>query len=112
MLHCLRRILALKATIEGLFSKHGLSISRLRGQGYDGASNMRGEFNGLKALILNKNRSAYFVHCFAHRLKLTLVAVTKKHNEVGDVFNFISSIINIIGASCKRMEVIREKEYY
>jgi hypothetical protein len=102
---------SLKAAIEALFSKHGLSISRLRGQGYDGASNMRGEFNGLKALILNNNPSAYYVHCFAHRLQLTLVAVTKKHNEVGDVFNFISSIINIVGASCKRMEVIREKQY-
>ena len=102
---------SLKAAIEALFSKHGLSISRLRGQGYDGASNMRGEFNGLKALILNNNPSAYYIHCFAHRLQLTLVAVTKKHNEVGDVFNFISSIINIVGASCIRMEVIREKQY-
>eukprot|EP00258_Populus_trichocarpa_P045430 XP_024461449.1 zinc finger MYM-type protein 1 [Populus trichocarpa] len=102
---------SLKAAIEALFSEHGLSISKLRGQGYDGASNMRGEFNGLKSLILNSNPSAYYVHCFAHRLQLTLVAVTKKHNEVGDVFNFISSIINIVGASCKRMEVIREKQY-
>ncbi|KAJ6951881.1 zinc finger MYM-type protein 1-like [Populus alba x Populus x berolinensis] len=102
---------SLKAAIKALFSKHGLSISRLRGQGYDGASNMRGEFNGLKALILNNNPSAYYVHCFAHRLQLTLVAVTKKHNEVGDVFNFISSIINIVEASCNRMEVIREKQY-
>ncbi|KAJ6960200.1 hypothetical protein NC653_038286 [Populus alba x Populus x berolinensis] len=72
---------------------------------------MQGEFNGLKELILNSNPSAYYVHCFAHRLQLTLVAVTKKHNEVGDVFNIISSIINIVGASCKRMEVIREKQY-
>jgi hypothetical protein len=31
---------SLKAVIEALFSKHGLSISRLRGQGYDGSSNM------------------------------------------------------------------------
>jgi hypothetical protein len=57
-----------KAAIEALFSKHGLIISRLCGQGYNGASNMRGEFNGLKALILNSNPSAYYVHCFAHRL--------------------------------------------
>ena len=100
---------SLKATIEALFSKHGLSILRLHGQEYDGANNMRGEFNGLKALILNNNPSAYYVDCYAHRLQLTLVVVTKKHNEVGDVFNFISSIINIVGALCKRMEVIREK---
>ena len=56
---------SLKAAIEALFSKHGLTISRLRGQGYDGASNMRGEFNGLKALILNNNSSAYYVHYFS-----------------------------------------------
>ena len=52
---------SLKAAIEALFYKHGLSISRLCGQGYDGASNMRGEFNGVKALILNNNPSAYYV---------------------------------------------------
>ena len=101
---------SLKAAIEALFSKHGLIISRLRGQGYDGASNMQGEFNGLKALILNNNSSVYYVHYFAHILQMTLVVVTKKHNEVGDVFNFISSIINIVGALCKSMEVIREKQ--
>ncbi|XP_031265630.1 uncharacterized protein LOC116124058 [Pistacia vera] len=35
--------LSLKMGIETLFSKYNLSISRLRGQGYDGASNMRGQ---------------------------------------------------------------------
>jgi hypothetical protein len=30
----------LKRTIDTMLSKHNLSISRLRGQGYDGASNM------------------------------------------------------------------------
>ena len=58
---------SLKAAIETLFSKHGLSILRLRGQGYDRANNMRGEFNGFKELILNNNPNAYYVHCFAHR---------------------------------------------
>jgi hypothetical protein len=91
-----------KAAIKALISKYGLSILRLCGQGYDGASNMRGEFNDLKALILN-----YYVRCFAHKLQLTLVVVIKKPNKVGDVFNFISDIINVIRASCKRMEVIR-----
>ena len=47
--------LSLKANIDGLFSIHGLSMSRLRGQGYDVASNMQEEFNGLKTLILKDN---------------------------------------------------------
>ena len=39
--------LSLKAATDKLFSRHGLSVFRLRGQGYDGASNMQGEFSGL-----------------------------------------------------------------
>ena len=43
-------------------------MSKLRGQGYDGASNMQGEFNGLKTIILRENEYAYYIHCFAHQL--------------------------------------------
>ncbi|XP_042446604.1 uncharacterized protein LOC122031573 [Zingiber officinale] len=50
--------ISLKKAIDELFAKHKLSLSRLIGQGYDGASNMRGEYNGLKALILKENSSA------------------------------------------------------
>ncbi|KAH7677424.1 Ribonuclease H-like protein [Dioscorea alata] len=48
-------------TIDCLFAKHKLSLSRLRGQGYNGASNMQGEFNGLKALILRENPCAKYL---------------------------------------------------
>ena len=61
-------VLSLKVAIEAIFSKHGLSISSLRGQGYDGASNMQGEFNGLKSLIMMENEYAFYVHCFDHQL--------------------------------------------
>ena len=59
---------SLKNGIEDFFAKNGLSLSRLRGQGYDGASNMRGELNGLKTLILSENPNARYIHCFAHQL--------------------------------------------
>ena len=35
---------SLKDAIDSFFAKHRLSMSSLRGQGYDGASNMRGKF--------------------------------------------------------------------
>ena len=41
----------LKETLVNLLSSHKLSISMLRGQGYDSASNMRCEFNGVQRLI-------------------------------------------------------------
>ena len=38
--------LALKNTIIVILVDNGLNVQDIRGQGYDGASNMRGEWNG------------------------------------------------------------------
>ncbi|KAI5682688.1 hypothetical protein M9H77_03916 [Catharanthus roseus] len=72
----------LKNSIDDFFAINGLSISQLRGQGYDGASNMRGKLNGLKQKILDENKYAYYIHCFAHQLQLVLVATSKKNAHV------------------------------
>uniref|UniRef100_A0A2N9GA43 TTF-type domain-containing protein n=1 Tax=Fagus sylvatica TaxID=28930 RepID=A0A2N9GA43_FAGSY len=102
--------LSLKAAVEDLFCRHGLSLSRLRGQGYDGASNMQGQFNGLKTLIMKENESAYYVHCFAHQLQLALVAVAKNNNKIATFFNFVANVVNIAGGSCKRLDLLKEKQ--
>ncbi|XP_028070700.1 zinc finger MYM-type protein 1-like [Camellia sinensis] len=102
--------LSLKQAMENLFSRLGLSISRLRGQGYDGASNMQGEFNGLKTLILKENPCAYYVHCFAHQLQLALVAVAKNNNQIALLFTLVSNVVNVVGASCKHRDIVREKQ--
>ena len=60
--------LTLKNGIYSLLSQHCLDIQNIQGQGYDGASNMRGMWNGLQALILNNCPYAYYIHCFAHRI--------------------------------------------
>ncbi|KAM3315759.1 hypothetical protein ACQJBY_034095 [Aegilops geniculata] len=98
----------LKSSLEKLLAKIGLSFKQVRGQCYDGASNMRGEFNGLKAKILEENRSAYYVHCFAHQLQLVIVAISKKNEDIVDFFYMISLLFNVVGASCKRKDTIRE----
>ncbi|ESR41960.1 hypothetical protein CICLE_v10013753mg [Citrus x clementina] len=102
--------ISLKEALDQLFSKHGLSISRLRGQGYDGASNMQGEFNGLRTLIMNENECAYYIHCFAHQLQLAIVAIAKKHDQVNSFFNVVVNVVNVVGASCKRRDILREKQ--
>lgn len=71
---------------------------------------MRGEFNGLKTLIMNENPFAFYVHCFAHQLQLTIVAVTSKHKHIAWFFNKVSELLNVVGASCKRRDSLREKE--
>lgn len=71
---------------------------------------MSGEFNGLKTLILRENSSAFYVHCFAHQLQLALVGVAKKHNIVGAFFTSVANVVNIVGASSKRRDILREKQ--
>nr|XP_016488240.1 PREDICTED: zinc finger MYM-type protein 1-like [Nicotiana tabacum] len=61
---------SLKEAIYSLLLEHSLSKSQIREQGYDGASNMQGEVNGLKTLIMNDTPSAYCIHCFPHQLEM------------------------------------------
>jgi hypothetical protein len=71
------RALTLKQEISHVLCSHSFDVQNLRGQGYNGASNMKGELNGLQALFLRECPYAYCVHCYAHRLQLALVALAK-----------------------------------
>nr|XP_016461108.1 PREDICTED: uncharacterized protein LOC107784483 [Nicotiana tabacum] len=75
----------LKKAICSFLFDHSLSPTQIRGQGYDGASNMQGELNGVKTLILNESPLAYCINCFAHQLQLTLVDLSKKHSDRRDL---------------------------
>ncbi|XP_060210263.1 uncharacterized protein LOC132637142 [Lycium barbarum] len=101
---------SLKEAIVNLLAQHSLSLSYVRGQCYDGASNMKGRINGLKMLIKQESRSDHSIHCFAHQLQLSLVAVSKKCVEVGELVLLVSSILNMLGASFKRMDEYRESQ--
>jgi hypothetical protein len=102
---------ALKETLVGMLSSHKLSISMLCGQGYDGAFNMRGEFNGVQKLIRDENPYAFYVHCFAHQLQLVVVTVSTSTPAIADFFNYVSLIVNTVGASCMRKDVLLAKHH-
>ncbi|XP_057761157.1 uncharacterized protein LOC130981593 [Arachis stenosperma] len=103
-------VLSLKLALEPLLETYNLSLSRVHSQGYDGASNMQGEFNGLKTLILKENSYAFYVHCFAHQLQLALVTVAKKQVEIALLFNLLTNLCNVVGASCKRRDMLRDSQ--
>ncbi|XP_074362588.1 uncharacterized protein LOC141702881 [Apium graveolens] len=100
---------SLKDDVDNFFAMHGLSISKVRGQGYDGASNMRGELNGLKTLILNENPYARYIHCFSHQLQLVVMTIAEGNQFISDFFDYLSLITNAVGASCKRKDELRQK---
>ena len=99
--------LTLNKEICAVLSHYNLHIENIRGQGYDGASNMRGEWNGLQALFLKDCPYTYYVHCLAHRLQLTLVSASKEAKPVHQFFNHLTPIINIVVGSSKRNDELQ-----
>ncbi|KAL6570329.1 hypothetical protein OROMI_014843 [Orobanche minor] len=95
--------LTLKEEICHVLSHHDLQVEKMRGQGYDGASNMHGSWNGLQALFLRDCPYAYYIHCFAHRLQLALVSVAKDISVVWEFISHLDNVVNIITSSPKRV---------
>ncbi|XP_071687214.1 uncharacterized protein [Rutidosis leptorrhynchoides] len=102
--------ITLKANLWNRLLQYEFDTSKIRGQGYDGASNMRGEWNGLQALVIKECPYAYYVHCFAHRLQLALVATSREVIPVHQFFNRLSCIINVICASSKRHDELQKSK--
>ena len=57
-------------TILDLLQKNHLDPKLLRGQGYDGASNMAGKVKGAAAIITSKYSLALYFHWASHQLNL------------------------------------------
>ncbi|XP_050065873.1 zinc finger MYM-type protein 1-like [Aphis gossypii] len=68
----------------------------LVGQSYDGASNMKGEYEGLQALIKQENPSAIYTWCYAHRLNLVVVQVCKSSVDAVDIFGILEDLYSFI----------------
>lgn len=75
----------------------------LVGQSYDGASNMKGEYEGLQALIKQENPSAIYTWCYAHRLNLVVVQVCKSSVDAVDRFGILEDLYSFISSSKKRV---------
>ncbi|XP_024634768.1 zinc finger MYM-type protein 1-like [Medicago truncatula] len=99
--------LTLKEAVCGILSRHNLDVSNIRGQGYDGASNMRGEWNGLQALFMKDCPYAYYVHCFAHRLQLALVTASREVASIHKFFEKLTFVVNVVGSSTKRHDELQ-----
>ena len=66
---------------------------------------MRGEWFGLQALVSNECPYAYYIHCFAHRLHLALIAASQKVIFINQFFSKLT--VNIVGSFCKQHDQLQ-----
>ncbi|XP_023756728.1 uncharacterized protein LOC111905268 [Lactuca sativa] len=100
----------LKNAIYYVMSNNNLDLKSIRGQGYDGASNMQGHFKGFQALISNDCPYVYYVHCFAYRFQLAFMDASQEVIALQKFFTRLSFVINVVGASSKRVDQIRDAQ--
>jgi len=75
----------------------------LIGQSYDGASNMRGQYNGLQAFIRDINPHATFVWCWAHRLNLIVTDSVNCCLNAMDLFGTLEKLYDFVSSSKNRV---------
>lgn len=80
----------------------------LIGQSYDGAANMRGEYQGFKTHIQNTNQQAMYIWYHAHRLNLVVKNVVSCNIYAIDLFGNIESLFTFIWCSKKRVALFRK----
>ena len=83
----------------------GLETSNLRGQGYDGASNMSSDTKGVQGIIRAIAPLALYQHCAGHCLNLVLVN-SSKESDVRKVLDNLSQVCLFFKSSPKRMNTL------
>jgi hypothetical protein len=56
---------------------------------------------------MDESPYAYYVHCFAHQLQLTIVGVAKQSGDCVWFFNQLAYLLNVLGMSCKKIWLLR-----
>ncbi len=90
------------ATIKDTLLRFDLSISRCRGQCYDGAANMSGHRNGVKSQLLNEEKRALYIHCYGHVLSLCVSDTIKSITPLRSCMDTTNEISKLIQYSPKR----------
>ncbi|XP_065665692.1 uncharacterized protein LOC136087114 [Hydra vulgaris] len=71
----------LETVVLNFLQENEISISDCRGQSYDNASNMAGQYSGLQKRIKDKSESALFIPCAGHSLNLDISQSKETQND-------------------------------
>lgn len=86
---------SLHQIVEKALEEIGLASVPIIAQGYDGASVMSGNVQGLQRLVQRKHPAAQYVHCMAHRLNLVVVDVCRANRAATRFFDSLQSLYTL-----------------
>jgi ribosomal protein L31 len=96
-------------TVCNKVEEHGIEISNLHRQCYDGASNVS-VHTGLQARIKELSPSAHFTHCYGHVLNLVIVDTMNNNPIAKDFFGTLQNLYVFIETCSKRHAVYLDQQ--
>lgn len=85
-----------------------LSLENLRGQAYDGASNMFGRKSGVSVQILAEQPKALATHCQGHSLNLGIKTTMSNSKLMKDVMGTVTEIVSLVKNTLRKEKICSE----
>ena len=99
----------LTSVIQDVFERMNLSIGKLRGQCYDGASSMSATKTGVAKRISDLESRAIYTHCYGHALNLATCDTMKKMKLLKEAIEIIThEVTKLVKYSPRRQEIFHQ----
>ena len=82
--------------VRDVLLRLNLSVTKLRGQCYDGASAMAGLRGGLAKMITDDEPRALYIHCYGHALNLACSDAVKNSKIIKNSLDTAYEIIKLV----------------
>ena len=99
---------ALVTVVRDVLIRLNVSVNKLRGQCYDGASAMSGSKGGVAALIQQEEPRAVYTHCYGHALNLACGDAVKKCELMKNTLDTSYELIKLVKKSPRRDAVLQK----
>ena len=96
------------STIHDVLARLNLSLTKLRGQCYDGASTMRGLRNGVAKQIQDAESRAIYTHCYGHALSLAASDTIRNCKPLKSALETTHEITKLVKYSPRRENLFHE----
>ncbi|XP_025423428.1 zinc finger MYM-type protein 1-like [Sipha flava] len=93
--------------VMDFLNSHNIPIENCRGQSYDNARNMSGQYSGLQSRIKSFNSFAEYVPCSAHSLNLVGTCAAESCNSATSFFMLLQELYNFFSSSTARWDILK-----
>ena len=98
----------LSTILKDTLVRFNLPVSKVRGQCFDGASNMSGIRHGVASIIQNEQPNAYYTHCYGHSLNLAAADTIKQCSTFKKMLETVHEITKLVKFSPRRQAIFEK----